>query len=136
MWVPVFHKNLDDLETLGYHFGEFFSGGGVVGPGMVTVHPVGLPHGPKPRALQAFLDGGNAGVHNEVGIMADFANPTQVSELALGLSRPNYMDAWGGYVSDPRFAYAPGRLAEARALGERLADARDRLRPPEDEGRG
>ena len=136
MWVPFFHKNLDYLETLGYHFGEFFSGGGVVGPGMVTVHPVGLPHGPKPRALQAFLDGGNAGVHNEVGIMADFANPTQVSELALGLSRPDYMDAWGGYVRDPRFAYAPGRLAEARALGERLADARDTLRPPEDEARG
>jgi hypothetical protein len=79
------------------------------------------------------MDGANAGVHNEVGIMADFANPAQVSELALGLSRPDYMDAWAGYTSDPRFAYAPGRLAEARALGERLADARDTLRPPEDE---
>jgi hypothetical protein len=73
-------------------------------------------------------------VHNEVGIMADFANPAQVSELALGLSRPGYMDAWAGYASDPRFAYAPDRLAEARALGERLADARDALRPPRDEG--
>jgi homogentisate 1,2-dioxygenase len=135
MWVPFFHKNLDYLETLGYHFGDFFSGGGVVGSGMVTLHPVGLPHGPKPRALQAFLDGANAGVHNEVGIMADFANPAQVSELALGLSRADYMDAWAGYTTEPRFAYAPGRLAEARALGERLADARDQLRPPEDEER-
>ena len=52
-------QNLDYLETLGYHFGDFFSGGGVVGRGMVTLHPVGLPHGPKPRALQAFMDGAN-----------------------------------------------------------------------------
>ena len=63
-----------------------------VGPfvraGMVTLHPVGLPHGPKPRALKAFLEGANPGVHNEVGIMADFANPTRVSEFALSLSRP------------------------------------------------
>ena len=42
------------------------------------------------------------------------------------------MNAWAGYTTDPRFAYAPGRLAEARALGERLADARDTLRPPGD----
>jgi hypothetical protein len=101
----------------------------------VSLHPVGLPHGPKPRSLQAFMDGASAGVHNEVGIMADFANPTQVSELALGLSRPDYMGAWADYTSDPRFAYSPGRLAEARALGERLADARDTLRPPSDDAR-
>ncbi len=135
MWLPFFHKNLDYLETLGYHFGDFFSGGGVVGPGMVTLHPVGLPHGPKPRALEAFLDGANPGVHNEVAVMADFANPARVSEWALGLSRPDYMGAWTEYTSDPRFTFAPGRLAEARAAGERLADARDTLRPREDEGR-
>src|SRR5213594_4213909 len=62
MWLPFFHKNLDYLETLGYHFGDFFSGGGVVREGMVTLHPVGLPHGPKPASLKAFLDGKNPGV--------------------------------------------------------------------------
>jgi len=45
------------------------------------------------------------------------------------------MSAWAGYTTDPRFTYAPARLAEVRALGERLADARDTLRPPEDETR-
>jgi homogentisate 1,2-dioxygenase len=135
MWLPFFHKNLDYLETLGYHFGEFFSAGGLAGPGMVTLHPVGLPHGPKPKPLAAFMDGANRGVHNEVAVMADFANPTRVSEWALGLSRPDYMSAWAPYTTDPRFAYRADRLAEVRALGERLADARDTLRPPEDEGR-
>lgn len=44
---PFFHKNLDYLETLGYHYGDFFSAGGEIQQGMMTVHPVGLPHGPK-----------------------------------------------------------------------------------------
>jgi homogentisate 1,2-dioxygenase len=131
MWLPFFHKNLDYCETLGYHFGDFFSGGGVVHKGMVTVHPVGLPHGPKPKALEAFLDGRRAEVHNEVGVMADFANPATISDYALGLSRADYMSAWGSYTTAPRFAYAPGRVEEIRAVADRLAGARDTLRPPD-----
>ncbi|HEU5323204.1 MAG TPA: homogentisate 1,2-dioxygenase [Methylomirabilota bacterium] len=130
MWLPFFHRNLDYTETLGYHLGEFFSAGGVVGSGMVTVHPVGLPHGPKPRALAAFLDGPRPEVHHEVAVMADFANPTRVSDFALGLSRPGYMASWGAYVTEPRFGFRPERLREVRAAAERLADARDRLTPP------
>lgn len=130
MWLPFFHRNLDYTETLGYHFGNFFSGGGVVGPAMVTVHPVGLPHGPKPKALEAFMSGHRPEVHNEVAVMADFANPTQISAAALALSRPDYMAAWGAYANDPRYAHAPGRLEEIRAIADRLAGARDTLRPP------
>jgi homogentisate 1,2-dioxygenase len=132
MWVPVFHRNLDYCETIGFHFGNFFSAGGMSPLGMVTVHPVGLPHGPKPAALRAFMEGSRPEVHHEVGIMADFANPVRISEFALGLSVPNYMAAWADYTTDTRFAYRADRLAEARALGERLADVRDTLRPTED----
>ncbi|MBI4637069.1 MAG: homogentisate 1,2-dioxygenase [Candidatus Rokubacteria bacterium] len=132
MWLPFFHRNLDYCETIGYHFGDFFSRGGVIREGMMTIHPVGLPHGPQPAALTAFMDDRRPGVHNEVGIMADLANPTQISEFALGLSEPEYMKSWAAYTTDPRFAYRADRLAEVRALGERLADARDALRPPED----
>ena len=131
MWLPFFHKNLDYCETLGFHFGDFFSAGGVVQAGMVTVHPVGLPHGPKPQALEAFLDGRRAEVHNEVGVMADLANPAPISDFALGLSRADYMGAWGPYTTSPRFAYEPGRVEEIRAVADRLAGARDTLRPPD-----
>jgi len=130
MWLPFFHKNLDYLETLGYHFGNFFSGGGVVREGMVTLHPSGLPHGPKPASLAAFLDGQTPDVHSEVAIMADLANPTRVSEHALALSRADYMGAWGAYVSEARFVHRSDRLAEVRAAAERLAGARDALAPP------
>jgi homogentisate 1,2-dioxygenase len=131
MWLPFFHRNLDYLETLGYHFGDFFSGGGVVGAGMVTLHPVGLPHGPKPASLAKFLDGLNPAVHNEVAVMADFANPAQVSEWALGLSRPDYMSSWSAYTTEARYTWRADRLAEVRRTAERLADARDTLTPPE-----
>ena len=135
MWVPFFHKNLDYLETLGYHWGDFFSAGGVVQEGMVTIHPVGLPHGPKPRSLEGFLDGRRPERFDEVGIMADLVNPTRISEFALSLSRPEYMGTWGGYHAEPRFAYRDDRLAQVRAAAERLAGARDELRPPAgDEG--
>ena len=129
MWLPFFHKNLDYCETIGFHSGSFFSSGGTSQLGMVTVHPVGLPHGPKPAALRSFIDGPRPDVHNEVGIMADFANPTRISEFALGLSRPKYMGAWSAYTSDPKFTYRANRLDEIRHEGERLADVRDQLRP-------
>lgn len=130
MWVPFFHRNLDYCETLGYHFGEFFSGGGAVQAGMVTVHPVGLPHGPKPKSLDAFMAGRRADLHHELAVMADFANPTQISDFALGLSRDGYMNAWSAYTTDKKFAWDPARLDEVRGIAERLADARDELRPP------
>ena len=130
MWVPFFHKNLDYLETLGYHHGDFFSAGGVVQQGMVTVHPVGLPHGPKPASLKAFLDGQRPEKFDEVGIMADFTNPARISEFARGLSRPDSMGTWGGYITEERFGWSATRLDEVRALGDQFADARDELRPP------
>jgi homogentisate 1,2-dioxygenase len=130
MWLPFFHRNLDYCEIIGYHWGDFFSRGGVIQEGMVTVHPVGLPHGPQPSALQAFMDGHRPALHREVGIMADFVNPAQISDYALGLSRPEYMTSWSAYTTDPRFTHRPERLAEVRALAEGLADARDELRPP------
>ncbi|OLC16078.1 MAG: hypothetical protein AUH29_06085 [Candidatus Rokubacteria bacterium 13_1_40CM_69_27] len=131
MWLPFFHKNLDYCETIGFHCGEFFSSGGTSAAGLVTVHPVGLPHGPKPAALKAFRDGRRPEVHHEVAIMADFQNPVRISEFALGLSRPDYMQSWSAYTTDPGFSYHPTRLDEVRAIADRLAGARDTLRPPE-----
>jgi homogentisate 1,2-dioxygenase len=135
LWIPFFHRNLDYVETIGYHSGEFFSRGGVFGEGMVSVHPVGLPHGPHPPALEAFLDGRRPETFDEVGIMADFATPAEISERALGLSRPDYMQSWSAYAGDPRFRFAETRLRDIRQLAAGLAEARDGLRPiaPDDE---
>jgi hypothetical protein len=42
------------------------------------------------------------------------------------------MASWDGYTTDSRFVHRPDRLAEVRALADRLADARDELRPRSD----
>ena len=132
MWLPFFHRNLDYCETIGYHSGDFFSRGGVIqrGHGDRCI-PVGLPHGPQPAALEAFMDGPPAPMLREVGIMADFANPARISDFALGLSRPDvavrpglsradYMESWGrlydrSALHVPR--EAPRRGARARTEG-------------------
>jgi hypothetical protein len=75
------------------------------------------------------MEGHARDIHDEVAVMADFVNPTRISEFALGLSEPGYMTAWGGYTSDPKFAYSSTRLADVRAAAERAADARDTLAP-------
>lgn len=40
------------------------------------------------------------------------------------------MDAWSGYTTNARFVHDPGRLADVRAIADRMADARDSLTPP------
>ena len=131
MWVPFFHKNLDYLETLGYHHGDFFSAGGVVQQGMVTVHPVGLPHGPKPASLKAFLDGKRPEQFDEVGIMADFTNPAR--DLGVRPAGSRAPTTWGpGAAMPPRRAPAGAPRAWTRCArsARSCADARDELRPP------
>jgi hypothetical protein len=80
------------------------------------------------------MDGRRPSLHDEVAVMADFVNPTRVSEFALGLSQPDYMASWAGFTTDPRFTWSPTRLDDVRGHAERVADARDTLRPvaPED----
>src|SRR5207249_2405936 len=82
-------------------------------------------------AVEKWLDGKAGAVHNEVAVMADFANPTRVSAFALGLRRADYMDTWSGYTTEPRFTWRADRLDEIRRAAERLTDARDTLTPPE-----
>ena len=101
----------------------------------MSVHPgTAWAH---PTALAALLDDKRPQRFEDVVIMADFTNPARISDFALGLSRLGYMASWSGYVTEPRFVHDPGRLAQVRQEAERLADARDSMRPAgsEDEAR-
>ena len=50
--VPFYHRNMDYDEVLFYHQGNFFSRAGIQ-PGMMTLHPQGIHHGPQPQAVDA-----------------------------------------------------------------------------------
>ena len=49
--IPFYHRNTDYDEVLFYHQGEFFSRAGIR-PGMLTLHPQGIHHGPQPQAVR------------------------------------------------------------------------------------
>jgi homogentisate 1,2-dioxygenase len=90
--VPFFHNNDDYDELIFYHAGQFFSRDHIY-PGMVTLHPGGIPHGPHPKALQ------NAGqkrgmMTDEVAVMVDTRAPLEISEQAVAIEWEGYVDSW------------------------------------------
>lgn len=90
--VPFFHNNDDYDEVIFYHQGEFFSRDNIH-PGMMTLHPSGITHGPHPKAFEA----GKKALRketNEVAVMIDARDPLEVAELPSGVEWAGYVDSW------------------------------------------
>ena len=132
MWLPFFHKNLDYCETLGYHCGDFFSAGrrGPGGHGHRAPGRAARTAPSRPRSRRSWT----ASVPESTTRSASWRTsptPRRSPSTRWACRSPDYMRSWGGYTTEPRFALPRRtRLAEVRALAERLADARDELRPP------
>lgn len=90
--VPFFHNNDDYDEVLFYHRGQFFSRDNIH-PGMMTLHPSGITHGPHPKALKAAA-GRHGGQTDEVAVMIDTRDALDVSETAEGIEWKDYADSW------------------------------------------
>jgi homogentisate 1,2-dioxygenase len=90
--VPFFHNNDDYEEVIFYHQGEFFSRDNIY-PGMLTLHPSGITHGPHPKAFEA----GKKALRketNEVAVMVDARDALEVAELSPGVEWEGYVDSW------------------------------------------
>lgn len=90
--VPFFHNNDDYDEVIFYHKGEFFSRDNIH-PGMMTLHPSGITHGPHPKAFAA----GKKALHketNEVAVMVDARDALAVAEFPSGVEWVGYVDSW------------------------------------------
>ncbi len=92
--VPFFHNNEDYDEVLFYHHGEFFSRDNIH-PGMLTLHPAGITHGPHPKAFETGKQASRTDT-DEVAVMIDTRDPLQVAELPDGIEWPGYVDSWKG----------------------------------------
>lgn len=88
--VPFYHSNIDFDEVLFYHSGDFFSREGIT-PGMLTMHPQGIHHGPQSGAE---VRAKTASRTEEVAIMVDTKNPLRIAEGALAYERPDYWNSW------------------------------------------
>ena len=84
---PYPHSSVDVDELLFYVRGNFTSRRGV-GPGSISYHPAGIPHGPHPGAYE-----GSVGhkTTNELAVMLDCYEPLVPTAIAEAVEDPGYM---------------------------------------------
>jgi homogentisate 1,2-dioxygenase len=88
--VPFFHRNTDYDEFIFYHDGSFFSRDNIV-PGMCTLHPRGIHHGPHPKALKNQASKTHT---DEYAVMLDGLNPINVLPAGESAEWKEYWASW------------------------------------------
>jgi homogentisate 1,2-dioxygenase len=83
---PYPHSSVDVDEVLFYSRGNFTSRRGV-GPGSISHHPRGIPHGPHPGAYEASIGATHT---DELAVMLDCTQPLTRSALAESLEDAGY----------------------------------------------
>ncbi len=87
---PYPHASVDCDEILFYVKGNFTSRRGV-GPGSISFHPAGIPHGPHPGAYEASIGSKET---TELAVMMDTFLPLQMTEDAAAIEDPSYMESF------------------------------------------
>lgn len=88
--VPYVHSNIDSDEVLYYVNGNFGSRKGIE-EGSITLHPLGIPHGPQPGIAEASL---GATRTEELAVMLDTFRPLMLTQDAAELEDDSYWKSW------------------------------------------
>ncbi len=88
--APYNHSNIDSDEVLYYVDGDFMSRTGI-GPGYLTLHPGGIPHGPHPGTYEGSIGKKST---EELAVMIDTFRPLQVTEEAARIDDGKYYKSW------------------------------------------
>ena len=88
--IPYNHSNVDSDEVLYYVDGEFMSRKHVE-RGQITLHPIGIPHGPHPGTVEKSL--GQKETH-ELAVMVDTFRPLKITKQALDIEDGEYYKSW------------------------------------------
>jgi homogentisate 1,2-dioxygenase len=88
--APYYHSNVDSDEVLYYVFGDFMSRTGVQ-EGSITLHPMGIPHGPQPGRTEASIGKKEA---DEYAIMIDTFQPLRVTKYVKETMVEEYSQSW------------------------------------------
>src|SRR6185369_16910424 len=88
--VPYAHSNVDSDEVLYYVNGNFGSRKGIE-EGSITLHPLGIPHGPQPGIAEKSL---GATRTEELAVMVDTFNPLKLTREALEIEDGSYWESW------------------------------------------
>jgi homogentisate 1,2-dioxygenase len=87
---PYAHSSPDCDEILFYVEGNFTSRKGV-GPGSMSLHPRGIPHGPHPGTYEASIGTERT---DELAVMVDTYKPLLPTEHAAAIEDPDYNLSW------------------------------------------
>jgi homogentisate 1,2-dioxygenase len=88
--APYNHSNVMSEEVIFYANDEFMSRKGIR-YGSLTLHPMGLPHGPHPGRAEASIGKQRT---DELAVMLDTFRPLHVSREAVALEDPDYSRSW------------------------------------------
>lgn len=88
--VPYNHSNVDSDEVLYYVDGDFMSRKHV-DRGQITLHPIGIPHGPHPGTVEKSL---GAKETKELAVMVDTFRPLWITKQAFEIEEPDYHKSW------------------------------------------
>jgi homogentisate 1,2-dioxygenase len=90
--VPYHHANVDSDEVLFYSDGDFMSrAGSGIGVGSISYHPAGFVHGPQPGSVERAA---GAQRTEETAVMLDTFRPLFPTDVAAGISDPDYPWTW------------------------------------------
>jgi len=87
---PYPHSSTHCDEIIFYCDGNFTSRRGV-GPGSISHHPMGVPHGPHPGSYENSI---GATRTDELAVMADLFAPLKATPAALSVEDPGYQDSF------------------------------------------
>jgi homogentisate 1,2-dioxygenase len=88
--APYNHSNVDSDEVLYYVDGDFMSRNHIE-RGMITLHPIGIPHGPHPGAAERSIGKTKT---EELAVMVDTFKPLKLTKQAMGIEDPSYYKSW------------------------------------------
>jgi len=88
--APYYHSNVDSDEVLYYVHGDFMSRKGIK-EGSITLHPMGIPHGPQPGKTEASI--GKKGTE-EYAVMVDTFQPLRVTKNVRETMVEDYNQSW------------------------------------------
>ncbi|KUP09317.1 homogentisate 1,2-dioxygenase [Bacillus coahuilensis m2-6] len=88
--APYYHSNVNSDEVLFYVEGNFMSRKGVKEES-ITLHPLGIPHGPHPGKTEGSI--GKRETH-ELAVMVDTFKPLKVVKRTGCLEDEHYMYSW------------------------------------------
>jgi len=88
--APYNHSNIDSDEMLYYVDGDFMSRNNI-GPGYISLHPGGIPHGPHPGAYERSI---GQTVTEELAVMIDTFRPLMLTKAAMDLDDGKYYQSW------------------------------------------